>query len=100
MGDSPWGLKELDTTEQRTLSHLFLYEQPGHTCMYMYIGLLDGTSGKDPTCPCSRHETWVRPLDQEDPLQEEMATYSSILAWSIPMDRGAWRTTVHRITRV
>ena len=29
-------------------------------------------------------ETWVRSLDQEDPLEKEMATYSSILAWRIP----------------
>ena len=28
----------------------------------------------------------------EDPLEEGMATYSNILAWRIPMDRGAWRT--------
>lgn len=28
-------------------------------------------------------ETWVRSLDQEDPLEEEIATYSSILAWEI-----------------
>ena len=29
-------------------------------------------------------ETWVQFLDQEDPLEKEMATYSSILAWEIP----------------
>ena len=29
----------------------------------------------------------------EEPLEEEMATYSSILAWRIPMDREAWRVT-------
>ena len=29
-------------------------------------------------------ETWVRSLGQEDPLQKEMATHSSILAWEIP----------------
>ena len=29
-------------------------------------------------------EMWVRSLDQEDPLEKEMATYSSILAWRIP----------------
>ena len=29
-------------------------------------------------------ETWVQPLDWEDPLEEEMATHSSILAWKIP----------------
>ena len=37
----------------------------------------------------------LQSLHQEDPLEEGMATYSSILAWGIPMDRGAWRTTVH-----
>ena len=39
-------------------------------------------------------ETLVRLLGQEDPLEEGMATYSSILAWGIPMDRVAWRATV------
>ena len=29
-------------------------------------------------------ETWVQSLGQEDPLEKEMATYSSILAWKIP----------------
>ena len=29
-------------------------------------------------------ETWVRSLDWEDPLEESMATHSSILAWRIP----------------
>ena len=41
-------------------------------------------------------ETWVRSLDWEDPLEEGMATHSSILAWRIPMDRGA---TVHGVTK-
>ena len=34
-------------------------------------------------------ETWVRSLGWEDPLEESMATYFIILAWRIPMDRGA-----------
>ena len=34
-------------------------------------------------------ETEVQFLGQEDPLEKEMATHSSILAWRIPMDRGA-----------
>ena len=29
-------------------------------------------------------ETWVQSLDQEDPLEKEMATHSSTLAWKIP----------------
>ena len=42
-------------------------------------------------------ETWVRSPGWEDPLEEGMATHSSILAWGIPMDRGAWRATVHGV---
>ena len=44
-------------------------------------------------------DTQVRSLGQEDPLQEEIATHSSILAWKIPMDRGAWWATVHGIAK-
>ena len=40
----------------------------------------------------------VRSLGQEDPLEEGMATHSSILVWRIPMDRGAYLATVHRVT--
>ena len=45
-------------------------------------------------------ETWVQFLGQEDPLEKEMATHSSILARRIPMDRGVWQATVHGVTRV
>ena len=44
-------------------------------------------------------ETWVRSLDWEDLLEEGMATHSRILAWRIPMDRGAWLATVHGVTK-
>ena len=43
-------------------------------------------------------ETWVQSLGQEDPLEEGMTTHTSILAWRIPMDRGAWRGAVHGVT--
>ena len=48
--------------------------------------------------PPAMQETCVRSLGWEDPLEEGMATHSSILAWKIPMDRGAWRATVHGVT--
>ena len=38
----------------------------------------------------------IQSLDQEDSLEEGMATYFSILAWRIPMGRGAWQATVYR----
>ena len=44
-------------------------------------------------------ETWVQSLGWEDPLEEGMATHSSILAWRIPMDRGTWWATVHGVTK-
>ena len=45
-------------------------------------------------------ETRVRFLGQEDPLEKELATHSSILAWRIPMDGGPWQATVHGVARI
>ena len=44
-------------------------------------------------------ETQVRSLDREDPPEKGIATYSSIIAWRIPMDRGAWWATIHGIAK-
>ena len=44
----------------------------------------DDANGKEPVRQCRRRETGVRSLSQGDPLEEEMATHSSILAWKIP----------------
>ena len=38
-------------------------------------------------------------LGWEEPLEEGTATHSSILAWRIPIDRGAWQATVHGVTK-
>ena len=44
-------------------------------------------------------ETWVRSLGREGPLEKEMATHSSILAWRIPwMEEPGW-ATVHGVTK-
>ena len=42
----------------------------------------------------------VQCLGREDALEEGMAPHSSILAWRIPVDRGAQRATVHELQRV
>ena len=47
------------------------------------VGFPGGASRKELTCQCTRHETQVWSLDQEDALEEGMATHSSILAWRI-----------------
>ena len=44
-------------------------------------------------------ETLVQSLSWEDPLKEGMATHANVLAWGIPMDRGAWQAAVHGITK-
>ena len=43
--------------------------------------------------------TWVRSLGWEDPVEEDAATHSSILAWRLPIERGAWWATVHRVAQ-
>ena len=49
--------------------------------------------------PPAVREAWVQSLGWEDPPEEGMATHSSILAWRIPMDTGAWQATVHGVTK-
>ena len=59
-------------------------------------GFPGGSEGKE---SATVWETWVPSLGWEDPLEEGMVTHSSILAWRIPMDRGAWWATVHGVTK-
>ena len=44
-------------------------------------------------------ETGVQSLGREDPLEEGMATHSSIFALENPVDRGAWRAIVHGVAK-
>ena len=44
-------------------------------------------------------ENHIQSQGWEDPLEEGMATHSSILAWRIPMDRRAWQATVHGVPK-
>ena len=45
-------------------------------------------------------ETWVPSLGQEDPLEEEMATHSCILAWKIPWTEEPGRLQSRRLQRI
>ena len=49
--------------------------------------------------PPEIQETQVQSLGWEDPLEVGMATHSNILAWKIPMDRGAWWAVVHVVAK-
>ena len=62
--------------------------------LILIMGFTGGSDGKESAC----NVFWVQSLGWEDPLEEGMAAHSSVLAWRIPMDRGAWRATVRRVT--
>ena len=75
-----------------------------HTHLYIYIYISSASchemSGASvvknlPACVGD----WVWSLSQKDPLEEEMATHSSILTWRIPMDRETWWATVCGIAK-
>ena len=55
--------------------------------------------GKNPPANARDIRDWGLIHGSEDPLEEGMATQSSILAWRIPMDRRAWWSTVHRFVK-
>ena len=47
----------------------------------------------------SVQEMQIQSLGWEDSLEKEKATHSSILAWEIPKDRGAWWATIHGVAK-
>ena len=67
--------------------------------IYMYICIHMGFSGgSDDNLPAFAGDLGLIP-GLEDPLEECLATYSSILAWRIPMERGVWWATVYGVTK-
>ena len=61
-------------------------EGTGYPLQHSWASLVAQMVKNSPAVP----ETWVWSLGWEDPLEEGMATHSSILAWRIPTHRGAW----------
>ena len=49
--------------------------------------------------PLAMLETQVRSLGREDPLEKEMATHSSTLAWKSPRTKDTWWATVHGVAK-
>ena len=78
---------KLDITSLQTTSRLWTF-----LCYALCLPWTSLVAQMVKNLPAMR-ETWVQSLDWEDPLEKEMATHSSTLAWRIPMDR-AWRATV------
>ena len=70
-------------------------ERIGYPLQYSWVSLVAQMVKNLP----AMQETWVWYLDWEDPLEEGIATHSSILCWRIPMDRGAWQARVHGVEK-
>ena len=62
------------------------------------MGFPGGSAGKESACNTGATEAWVQSLGREDPLEEEMATHSSVLAWEIPRTEEPV-AIVHGITK-
>ena len=60
------------------------------------INFSAGSDGKESICNAG---DWIPSLGWEEPLEKGMVTHSSILAWRVPMDKGAWQATVHGVTQ-
>ena len=65
--------------------------------MYVQLGFPGGSAEKNPP---AKQEMWVLSLGREDPLEKEMATHSSILAWEIPWTEEPGWATVHGVASV
>ena len=103
-----WGINSLFTATAHTTSSLipklsffiFFFFNLKYS---WFTGFPGSSAGKEPACNAGdlglisglgRSPGW------EDPLEKGVAIHSSILAQRIPMDRGAWRATVHGDQRV
>ena len=62
----------------------------------VFLGFPDGSNSKESACNVGE-QVWF--LGWEDPAEEGMATHSSIPAWRITTDRGAWWATVHGVSK-
>jgi len=62
------------------------------------MGVPQWLSGKELPAMQDMQETWVWSLCWEDPMEEGMTTYSSILVWRVPWTEEPGRATVYRVT--
>ena len=91
-----WSPSIMDTSECKLP---FIHCHRGQ-CYLLYIATHKWFPGgsDDKESACNERDP-DQSLDWKDPLEKEMATHCSILAWRIPMDREAWWATVHRVAK-
>ena len=82
----------------RSYTLYFLFQIAFCRTIYFYVvsplplGIFGGSDGKESACDTGNPGSIPR---SKDPLEKGMATHSKVLAGENPMDRGAWRATVH-----
>ena len=84
---------------QETLVRFLGHEVPWRRARLptpVFLGFPGGSAGKESSCITG--DLGLIP-GLEDPMEEDMATHFSILAWRIPIDRGAWWATVHGVAK-
>ena len=84
--------KSITLSESQSQNGHVLY----HSTFFFVFGLPGGSDGKE--LACNAEDLGLIP-GLGWPLEECMATHSSILAWRIPMDKGAWQATVYGVTK-
>ena len=94
LGLSPFKCVRMRTESQ--LSFVAVFLGLGFT-IRLLLGFPRGASGKERTCQCRRREMRVQSLGQEDPSEEGMALYSSLLAWRIPWTEELQSTRSQRV---
>ena len=62
----------------------------------VFLGFPGGSDGQESACDVGDLGLI---LGWEDSLEKGIATHSSILAWRIPIDRGAWQAPAHGVTK-
>ena len=86
--------------EQRSINGTTSYRlQEEYGSVWAQGGFSGGPSGKEPVCQCWR-QIQIQSLGQEDPLEEDVATYSSLLAWRIPWTEEPGRLQSEGLQRV
>ena len=83
--------------ETWSLNH-WTSREVSNICIFSFELRLKGNSLDLKNLPAGQG-TRVQSLGQEDPLEKEMATHSSVLAWENSMERGAWCAAVHGVTK-
>ena len=86
------GFKSITLSKSQSQKRHVLYHST--FLLLLFLDFPGGSDGKE--LACSAEDLGLIP-GLGWPLEEGMATHSSILAWRIPMDKGAWQATVYRV---